>query len=140
MSDQIHNSVRTSSRKGSLVIDEDLRETVQRALLEIGKDDMEELMDVIYKLSSDVHITTALQLCRILTDHEGEFATEHEDLRQVIKGPLYASLRKEAGRTLTTLASRAEAVPFKPRTLPIHVCRVDVTQVSKIDQQALSFT
>mmetsp|Transcript_65105 Transcript_65105/g.178656 ORF Transcript_65105/g.178656 Transcript_65105/m.178656 type:complete len:131 (+) Transcript_65105:62-454(+) len=69
VTDQIHNSVRTSSRKGSLVVDEDLRETVQRALLEIGKDDMEKLMDVIYKLRSDVHITTALQLCRILTHY-----------------------------------------------------------------------
>eukprot|EP00966_Prymnesium_polylepis_P198689 4605225-Prymnesium_polylepis.1 len=71
-------------------------------------------------------------------DVEGEMAEETAELREVVQGVLLSELRQEAKAALAVMVVRAGPTPPR-RTVDIEVCRIDVTQVSDIEQRHLSF-
>eukprot|EP00966_Prymnesium_polylepis_P299848 6929388-Prymnesium_polylepis.1 len=112
----------------------DIVKMVTRALVRIGKDDEDAAHDIARKIEDILHVSNALSLCNILID-DGRSA---DDLRAILKGPLFDSLQAEAGAVLPALMANAPPVAAQ-RTVTMEICRVDITDISDIDQRDLSF-
>ena len=85
-----------------------------------------------------LHIRTPLHLCDAL-ELAGPRPMEFADLRGIVKGPLVRALKRICKTVLGELAKRAPTASKGRDKLRLEITRVDVTQVSDIDQKRLTF-
>ena len=121
------------------MVDPEVTGMLVRALRAVGRPEPESVAAELQEKLEACSFTSALSLCHTL-NHADCGSAVMTDLRTIIKGPLLEALREASKGVMAQLRSRApEPARGGLARQRIEIVRVDVVQVSAIDQRNQSF-
>lgn len=116
-----------------------VRTLLHRAFLRLGNPRAEEDAKVYQgRLADDLQIHTALQLMTSLSKSQPKDSRRLAEVRALLKESLLEALQDEAAG-LTKSATTFLPPMMKPRKVRLEISRVDILQVSDINQKGQSF-